>query len=302
MKMSGSILKIKFRSLFKRPAKSARACSSPNCGHGPTIRQRLWRAIPSVRLHGAAFCFPECLERELVRRLQDACIPPRLEPASSCRVPLGLLMLSRGELTSEQLQQALELQRKNGTGRIGEWLQKLGHACDVSVAAALASQWSCPVVKTVPAGVGSCTIPFCLLKSFGMAPVHFSNQRRMLHMAFADKIEYRALFAIEQMIDCKTEACLTTRSEIEAALVRMEEQRSRAEKIFEGTNDPEETTRIISSYVSTLRATEIRVAHCGELLWARLSGAQFSENLMFSRAPGKVLQFVSKKLPETIPG
>jgi hypothetical protein len=80
----------------------------------------------------------------------------------------------------------------------------------------------------------------------------------------------------------------------------MEEQTSRAEKFFEGTSDPEETTRIISSYVSTLNATEIRLASCGELLWARITGDELCENLLFSRIAGKVLRFVSKKLPETI--
>jgi hypothetical protein len=299
MKTFTPALKKQFQWLFKRHVKPLRTCSSPNCAHGPTIR-RLWRPTPNVRLHGSAFCFPECLERELLRRLQHTSTASRREQVNSCRVPLGLLMLSRGELTSEQLHQALDLQKKTGAGRIGEWLQQLGHVCDVTVAAALASQWSCPVIKSVPAGVGNCTIPFNLLKNFCMAPVHFSSNRRMLHMAFADKIEHRALFAIEQMMDCKTEACLTTRGEIEAALVRMEEQRSRADKFFEGTIDPEETTRIISSYIATLNGTEIRLAWCGELLWARITGDEFCENLLFSRVAGKVLQFVSKKLRETI--
>jgi hypothetical protein len=209
-------------------------------------------------------------------------------------------MLSRGELTSDQLQQALEMQKKTGTGRIGEWLQQLGYARDVTVAAALASQWSCPVVKTVPTGVGSCSIPFYLLKNFAMAPVHLSSDRQMLHIAFADKIEHRALFAIEQMMRCKTEACLTTRAEIEAALLRIEEQNAGCEKLFEGITDLEERTRIISSYISTLHATEVRIASCGEMLWARLTGDQLPENLLFSRTPGRVLQFVSKRLPETI--
>jgi hypothetical protein len=35
-------------------------------------------------------------------------------------------MLSRGEITHEQLRLALDAQRQNGTGRIGEWIQKLG--------------------------------------------------------------------------------------------------------------------------------------------------------------------------------
>ncbi len=300
MKMFTTLLKTKFKRLFERRVKRVRACSSPDCGHDPTIRQRLWRSTPSVQLHGLTFCFPECLERELRRRLQHTSTVPRRDQVNSCRVPLGLLMLSRGELTSQQLQQALEVQKKTGTGRIGEWLQQLGYARDITVAAALASQWSCPVVKTVPAGVGSCTIPFYLLKHFGMAPVHFSSDRLMLHMAFADKIEHRALFAIEQMMKCKTEACLTTRAEIDAALVRIEEQNSGGEKLFEGMSDPGERTRIISSYISTLHATEVRIASCGELLWARIIGNELCENLLFSRIAGRVLQFVSKKLPETI--
>lgn len=299
MKMLTSALKTKIQRLFKGRAKRLRICSSPDCGQDPTIRQKLWRATPNVRLHGSAFCFPECLERELRRRLQ-ATSAPRREPMNSCRVPLGLLMLSRGELTTEQLQRALEVQKKTGTGRIGEWLQQLGYACDVTVAAALASQWSCPVVKTVPIGVGSCTIPFHLLKNFAMVPVHFSSDRLMLHMAFADKIEHRALLAIEQMMKCKTEACLTTRAEIDATLVRMEEQNTASEKLFEGVSDPEERTRIICSYISTLHATDVRVAFCGDLLWARLMGNELCENLLFSRIPGRVLQFASKKHQETI--
>lgn len=234
------------------------------------------------------------------RLLQAASSLPRRELMNSCRVPLGLLMLSRGELTSEQLQQALEVQKKTGTGRIGEWLQQLGYARDVTVAAALASQWSCPVIKTLPTGVGSCSIPFYLLKNFSMVPVHFSSDRLMLHMAFAGKIEHRALFAIEQMMKCKTEACLTTRSEIDAALLRMEEQNAGSEKLFEGINDPDERTRIIASYISALHAAEVRVASCGEMLWAQLTGDQLCENLLFSRTAGRVLQFVSRKLPETI--
>jgi hypothetical protein len=297
MKIFTTALKTKFQSLFKHRVKRLRGCSSPDCGHDPSIRQRLWRATPSVQLHGSPFCFPECLEGELRRRLQHTSVTRR-EQANSCRVPLGLLMLSRGELTTEQLQQALEVQKKTGTGRIGEWLQQLGYARDVTVAAALASQWSCPVVRTVPAGVGTCTIPFYLLKNFGMAPVHFSSDRLMLHMAFADKIDHRALFAIEQMMKCKTEACLTTRAEIDGALVRMEEQNSGSEKLFEGISDPGERTRIISSYISTLHATEVRVASCGELLWARIMSNELCENLLFSRIAGRVLQFVSKKLPE----
>jgi hypothetical protein len=134
-----------------------------------------------------------------------------------------------------------------------------------------------------------------MLRSFGMVPVHISHDRRILHIAFADKIEHRALFAIEQMIECKTEACLTTRGEVETALDRIEEQIPGSEQLFERVSDLEETTRIISSYASTMHASEIRVAFRGELLWARIVGNGLCGNLLFSRTAEKVLQFPNKK-------
>src|ERR1700739_4001994 len=40
------------------------------------------------------------------------------------RVPLGLLLLSLGWITADQLQKALESQRAAKQGRIGDWLRK----------------------------------------------------------------------------------------------------------------------------------------------------------------------------------
>jgi hypothetical protein len=38
------------------------------------------------------------------------------------RIPLGLVMLEQGWITSGQLRQALEAQRAAGAGRLGHWL------------------------------------------------------------------------------------------------------------------------------------------------------------------------------------
>jgi hypothetical protein len=139
------------------------------------------------------------------------------------------------------------------------------------------------VIKTIPLGVGGCTIPFHLLRKFHMVPVHFSNDHRVLHMAFAEKIEYRALFAIEQVLGCKTEACLATREQVEAALDYTEAQTSRGETLFEDITGPEQMRRIISSYISTMHASEIRVTSCGKLFWIRIFGRDLSADLLFSR-------------------
>ncbi len=283
-----------------RPTRSC--CASFECSYAATLWRRISSRPALLRIHGGAFCFPDCFERELIRRLKQVAFGSLCKTESSRRVPLGLLMLSRGQLTSKQLRQALELQKSIGTYRIGECLQQLGFARDQDIAAALAMQWSCPLIKAVPAAVSDCAVPFYLLQKFQMVPVHFSGVRRVLHIAFAEKIEYEALFSIEQILGCKTEACLTTPNELAAALERYEEPRRRGEKLFESTSDIEETSRIISSHVSTMCAGEIRVTSCGDLFWARILGRESFEDLLFRGVRRSVSDFAPKRLLKKIPG
>ena len=286
--------------LVKRRTRPA-SCSSTGCARDTNIWQRFFDKKLMVLMHGCSFCFPECAERELLRRLKRAPTVSDQRPVNSRRVPLGLLILSRGEVTAEQLRHALELQRRNGTGRIGDWLQQLGYAQGQSVASALASQWSCPSIKTIPAEADACTIPFYLMRKFRMAPVHFSSDRRMLHIAFAERIEYQVLFAIEQVLNCKTEACFATFGEVKAALDRIEEKTPRGEHLFENVSGPEEITRIISGYAAAMHATEIRLACFAELFWARIEGNGLSADLLFLRTGEKSCQFTTERMLEEFP-
>jgi len=193
-------------------------------------------------------------------------------------------MLSRGELSHEQLRRALEAQRQNGSGRIGEWIQKLGYAHEQQVTAALGAQWSCPVLRSLPASAAKCGVPFQLLRRFCMAPVHYSRPARALHMAFAVDIEYRALLAIEEVLDCKAAPCLADATPLNALLARMEEQGRGTDHAFEGVGGPEEMTRITSSYAAKLDVDDVRVVTCGEYFWVRIEGKKDSANLLFTQA------------------
>lgn len=203
-----------------------------------------------------------------------ACLRPR-------RMPLGLLMLSRGNLTEQQLRQALHAQLTAGSGKIGEWLRQLGFAEECDVASALAQQWSCPVMKTLPARIPDCPIPRHLLRTLRIAPVHVSKSARLLHMAFAGNIHYKALFSIEQMLDTRTEACLTTEKEIAAALERLGDGPHEGEKLFENCQETEERVRIVSNYTGALGAGEVRSFACGEYLWVRISAGTKYSDLLF---------------------
>ncbi len=253
---------------------SARKCASADC----TRKHTLWRGIldnyPTVQLRGSAFCFPGCFERELRRTLERASNTPIPFAARPRRIPIGLLMLSRGEINDRQLRQALEAQKCAGNGRIGEWMQRLGFVDESDVAAAVARQWACPLMKTLPARLARCTVPTHLLRAFRMVPAHFTSSRRVMHMAFAEGIEYPALVAIEQILDLKTEPCLTTERMLRAALEQVEEIKPEREKLFVNCRSIDEMVRIVSSYAAALSANEARLAACGEFLWIRVLGRE----------------------------
>jgi Type II secretion system (T2SS), protein E, N-terminal domain len=266
----------RFRWRFAQP------CAGRQCSRSRKFWRRILYDTPTIQFQGSAFCFPGCFERELLRRLErtSRTLPTTLRPR---RIPIGLLMLSRGNLTNDQLQRALAEQKQAGAGRIGEWFRRLGLAEELDVAAALAMQWSCPLVRKLPLESAPCGVPVHLLRTFRMAPVQFSRASGKLHLAFAGEIAYPALVAVEQMLEIKTEACFTTQPELNSALDRLEESRPPEEKVFENFCGPEELVRIVSGYVDRLHALEVRTVGCGNYFWVRILGHSYPVDLIFRR-------------------
>jgi hypothetical protein len=73
------------------------------------------------------------------------------------RLPLGLLLLSKGIITGAHLQEALKAQRDSQKGRLGEWLRQQGIVTEEQVTAALSMQWGIPVFHLAQtAGFAEC--------------------------------------------------------------------------------------------------------------------------------------------------
>jgi hypothetical protein len=256
-------------------------CNGHECAGARRAWERISNGAGSVCVHGLRYCFPHCFERELMRRLVRMQPTRAVRRTLAHRLPLGLLMLSRGDLTDFQLRQTLQEQQRHKGRRIGQCMQQLGYVREPQVTAALALQWCCPVLKTLPQQAVDCGVPLGLLRRFQMLPVHFSAAARALHIAFADDIEYPALVAIEEMVDCKTQACLTTSSGLQAAFERMERQSVPLEKEFTGARSPQDMTRIISSYAAKLGADNVKIVTCADFAWIRIEGARDPMNLLF---------------------
>jgi hypothetical protein len=192
-------------------------------------------------------------------------------------------MLSRGQLTYPQLQSALEAQQGASHHRIGEWLEELGFATEQQVTTALGLQWACPILAwRTPQDSGcGCMLPYRLLERFRMLPVQFVAATRIFYVAFCDGIDYTALYAIEQMLNCRTEACLISRSSMDRELERMGHQSRAGDLLFESWHDPDAMAHITCSYALKFGADEVRIVGCGEYIWVRLEAERDLATLLF---------------------
>lgn len=260
-------------------------CADRECSAARRMGQRLgWRHV-GIRLSGSWYCSPQCLEKAVRQNFSRGRVTALPKRSARHRIPLGLLMLSRGQLTNPQLRAALEAQRASGHGRIGQWLEHMGFATEQQVTAGLGLQWACPVLPASAPHDPACLglLPFSLLESFRMLPVRFVAATRILYVAFCDGIDYTALNAIEQMLDCRTEACLLSHSALERGLEQMAEQFRTRDLSFESRRDVGEMARITCSYALKLGAEEVRIVHCGDYLWTRLQSGDTATNLLFRR-------------------
>jgi hypothetical protein len=205
-----------------RQTQQRRLCGNVECASGWTIP---WRNRRRPIFEGQWGCSGRCVleitrasvQRELGEGTESAPAVPHRH-----RVPLGLLMLAQGWITHPQLRKALEAQRENGTGRIGDWLQS---ECGVEpelVTRGLSMQWGCPVLTTegFAAETMALVAPRIFVENLGLLPLRVAGSH-ILYIGFEERLDASAAFAIEKMTDLKVESGLVTGAQIRSARNRL---------------------------------------------------------------------------------
>lgn len=250
-----------------------RKCESPACHHG----RRLWRAWLEP-LHGRAldghwYCSTDCFNQAVASAIGQF-LPGTLPPPSKAhRIPLGLLMLSRGLVDNEQLKKALKAQRESGSGRVGEWLRHIGAVTEEQVTQILGIQWSIPVFPLNQSRRFldyAHFVPFQLLEVAEMVPVHHIPTSQHLYMAFIDRVNYSALYAVEKMLECHTEPCLAMQSQVLQALNELRSRPRPVEALLGNISDTGTMAGTISAQAERLGATDARVSGFDGFIWVRL--------------------------------
>jgi hypothetical protein len=193
-------------------------------------------------------------------------------PQPPNRIPLGLLMVARGKISHVEVRAALEAQRRARYGKIGEWIEKLGFASEQDVTTALALQWGCPVATTFDtAALPSLdSIPMPIMEAFQMLPLNFVAANATLNIAFGERVDHAALYAIEKILNCRTQPCVAGRKTIARQLDAMRQLPRPSDVEFGPMHDLSEMSRIAASYNARLNPEHVRLNRIGRFIWLRM--------------------------------
>ncbi|MGA8537926.1 MAG: hypothetical protein WB566_00420 [Terriglobales bacterium] len=156
-------------------------------------------------------------------------------------------------------------------GKIGEWIEKLGFATEQEVTTALALQWGCPVARSFdPSAIPSPVIPLPILEAFQMLPLNYASATDTLYIAFGERVDHAALYAIEKILNCRTQPCVAGRKNIARQLDLMRQLPRPSDVEFGPMDDLAEMGRIAASYTTRLTPGQVRLSRIGRFIWLRL--------------------------------
>jgi hypothetical protein len=258
-------------------------CENERCPHEGALWPAIRHRSSGIHLEGRWLCSPACFE-EAVATLLAETVPlmTRWKPKSH-RMPIGLVLLSRGMIRDDQLRAALDRQRAEG-GLLGSWLQQMGAVSEEDLTSALATQWSCPIF---PLGGErsfiqcSAMLPLEIIRAARMLPVYMSRGQNSVYIAFVDGVDHSWLRAAEQMIGCHAVPCLVTESAFRSAIDEISSAARSEEFSFDSVTEIREMSRITRSFALQLQAKFVQLLGCREFAWARIHSSGVARDLIF---------------------
>jgi hypothetical protein len=237
-----------------------------------------------MRLQGRWYCGPDCFERAAQEAFLQLLPEQDSAQKKPYRIPIGLLLLSRGVINDAQLKLALTMQRERGFGRIGKFLQEIHATSEKDIASGLAAQWGCsvyPLDRAREFRQCASLLPLALLEASHMLPVHYLRPQQTLYLAFIEGIDRRVLYAVEQMLHMRTIPCVATESAMFEALDELHKIGDAPTTVFESRIEPQEMARTTRSYAWQVGAKEVWIARSGRFFWIRMQTAGERKDILF---------------------
>jgi hypothetical protein len=243
-------------------------CANPECNSGWL---HLLRPRSAPVFEGGWTCSPACTRAQVeagLRRELDG-RGGALE-SHRHRIPLGLMMLEQGWITTSQLRQALDGQRAVGAGRLGHWLVRQQGVSEELVTRALGLQWSCPVLPLEFHDAEALTplVPRLFVDAFGALPLRVAAGR-LLYLGFEDRLDPIVSLAVERMTGLRVESGLVKESLFRPAHARMLNASFPPVELIEAASEPA-AVNVLSRSIERARPSESRLVRVHECLWLRM--------------------------------
>ena len=243
-------------------------CANPQCRTGWL---HLWRSRTRPLFEGRWSCSAECCEAlihdAILRELHGRTV---MQPTHRHKIPIGLLMLNQGWITSEQLRNALDAQRRAGSGRLGSWLMRLFGVSEELVTRALALHWNAPVLHldSFLPGRMSRALPRLFVDAFGALPLRVAGGK-ILYLAFEERMDTVLALALERMTGLKVECGILPGSEFHAAHKKMLAAEFPRVQLLEAAGETA-LSRALARQLERVRPAEARLIRVHDCLWLRL--------------------------------
>ena len=243
-------------------------CANPICGSGWL---HLWRSRTTPVFEGGWNCSSACTAARV-----EAAVERELDARGSAledhrhRIPLGLVMLEQGWITSAQLRQALMAQKVAGSGRLGHWLVRQQGVSEQLVTRALGLQWTCPVLPMEFHDADALTVllPRLFVDAFGALPLRVAAGK-LLYLGFEARVDPVMALAIQRMTGLRVESGLVQGSLFRPAHARMLSSRFPPVELIEASSELA-LVRALAKSIEGARPAESHLVRVHDCLWLRM--------------------------------
>jgi hypothetical protein len=244
------------------------SCANPDCGSGWL---HLWRSRQAPVFEGGWSCSAACTTARVAasaRRELDG--RGRALESHRHRIPLGLMMLEQGWISTLQLRHALEAQRMTGSMRLGYWLVNRGGVSEQLVTRALGLQWSCPVlgVEFHDAEALAVLLPRLFVEAFGALPLRVAAGK-LVYLGFEDRLDPVVALGIERMSGLRVESGLVEESLFGPAHARLLSANFPYVERIEAASEPA-LVHALAGAIERARPVESRLVRVHDCLWLRM--------------------------------
>jgi hypothetical protein len=243
-------------------------CANPVCGSGWL---HLWRSRTAPVFEGGWNCSSACTAARV-----EAAVERELDARGSAienhrhRIPLGLVMLEQGWITSDQLRQALDAQKAAGSGRLGRWLVRQQGISEQLVTRALGLQWTCPVLSMEFHDAEALTVllPRLFVDAFGALPLRVAAGK-LLYLGFEDRLDPVMALAIQRMTGLRVESGLVQSSLFRPAHARMLSAGFPPVELVEAGTE-QAVVHVLKKAIEKACPVESRLVRTHDCLWLRM--------------------------------